>query len=271
MFRAIQWAAQHRKAIPPNHVPVPVRAAPALPMICPGTAVSFDGCQMKHLHVQEKDQFKKLFKQENIDNFENRLKVLEAFLQIEKHVTVEEIIEQLEEDGYKMESGFVNETLELMCRFGFASKSRFNNGVILYEHRHLGQHHDHMICTKCKKILEFKEDQIEQLQIRIAADYGFHMLQHKLEIYGICAACLKERIKGMPLILAKPGERLVIKEINGGAGAKMRLMTMGLRRGDKIEVITNNGFGQLAIAADLKRYVLGRGLAEKITVEPDTR
>jgi Fe2+ transport system protein FeoA len=74
----------------------------------------------------------------------------------------------------------------------------------------------------------------------------------------------------MPLTLAKPGERLVIKEINGGASARMRLLTMGLRTDDKIEVITNNSQGQLAIAADLKRYVLGRGLAEKILVEQDT-
>jgi Fur family transcriptional regulator, ferric uptake regulator len=226
---------------------------------------------MKQLHVQEKHQFKKLFKQEHIDKFEDRFKILAAFLQIEKHVTVDEIVQQLEQNGWKMEPEFVRETLKLMCRFGFANKSRFNNGVILYEHRHLGQHHDHMICTKCRAIFEFEEDQIEQLQIKIAAAYGFHMLQHKLEIYGICSACLKERIQAMPLILAKPGERLVIKEINGGAGAKMRLLTMGLRRGDKIEVITNNGHGQLAIAADLKRYVLGRGLAEKITVELDTQ
>ncbi len=226
---------------------------------------------MKQLHVQEKHQFKKLFKQESIDNFKERLKVLEVFLQIEKHVTDEEIIQQVKKNGWKIESELIRETLELMCRFGFASKSRFNNGATLYEHRHLGQHHDHLICTKCKKILEFEDDKIEQLQIKIAAAYGFHMLQHKLEIYGICADCLTERIQGMPLNMAKPGERLVIKEITGGTGAKMRLMTMGLRKGDKIEVITNNGLGQLAIAADLKRYVLGRGFAEKITVEPDTR
>jgi Fur family ferric uptake transcriptional regulator len=45
-------------------------------------------------------------------------------------------------------------------------------------------------------------------------------------------------------------------------------MSMGLRQGDAIEVITNDGQGQLAISADLKRYVLGRGLAQKIVVEP---
>jgi len=226
---------------------------------------------MKQVHVQEKQQFKKLFKQEHIDNFEDRFKVLEAFLQTEKHVTVDELGQLLAANGWKLEPEFVRGTLQLMCRFGFANKSRFDNGVILYEHRHLGQHHDHMICTKCRKILEFEEVQIEQLQIKIAAAHGFHMLQHKLEIYGICTDCLKERIQLMPLILAKAGERLLIREISGGAGARMRLLTMGLRKGDKIEVITNNGHGQLAIAADLKRFVLGRGLAEKIMVEPDKR
>jgi Fur family ferric uptake transcriptional regulator len=226
---------------------------------------------MKQLHIQERRQFKKLFKQEHIDNFEDRLKVLEAFLQTEKHFTVDELVRLLEVSGWQLEPEFVKETLQLMCRFGFAHKSRFDNGVILYEHRHLGQHHDHMICTKCRKILEFEEDQIEQLQIKIAAVHGFHMLQHKLEIYGICNDCLKERIQLMPLIMAKAGECLLIREIRGGAGAKMRLLTMGLRRGDRIEVITNNGTGQLAIAADLKRYVLGRGLAEKIMVEQDKR
>ncbi len=224
---------------------------------------------MKQIHVQEKQQFKKLFKQEQIDNFENRFKVLEVFLQTEKHVSVPELVERLEKTGWQMDAEFVKDTLKLMCRFGFAHKSRFDNGIVLYEHRHLGQHHDHMICTKCRKILEFEEDQIEQLQIKIAAAHGFHMLQHKLEIYGICDDCLKERIQLMPLTLAKPGERLLIKEITGGATATMRLLTMGLRKNDRIEVITNNNQGQLAIAVDLKRYVLGRGLSEKILVEQD--
>jgi Fur family ferric uptake transcriptional regulator len=126
-----------------------------------------------------------------------------------------------------------------------------------------------MICTKCRKILEFEEDQIEQLQIKIAAAYGFHMLQHKLEIYGICDDCLRKRVQLMPLTLAKPGEKLVIKEISGGSSAMMRLLTMGLRKNDRVEIITNNSQGQLAIAVDLKRYVLGRGLAEKILVGQD--
>ena len=72
----------------------------------------------------------------------------------------------------------------------------------------------------------------------------------------------------MTLIMAKPGERLVLRDFNGGPNARMRLLSMGLRFGDEIEVITNNHQGQMAIAADYKRYVLGRGFAQKILVEP---
>jgi Fur family ferric uptake transcriptional regulator len=223
---------------------------------------------MKQVHIQEKEQFKKLFRQEQIDRFEDRFKVLEVFLQTEKHVTIDEIVGLLEKNGWDLDSEFVRETMKLMCRFGFAQKSRFDNGDLRYEHRHLGQHHDHMICTKCRKIIEFEEDHLEELQIKIAAAKGFHMLQHKMEIYGICDECLKDRIQLMALAMAKPGERLVLRDFSGGLNARMRLLSMGLRLGDEIDVISNNSQGQMAIAADYKRYVIGRGFAEKILVEP---
>jgi Fur family ferric uptake transcriptional regulator len=222
---------------------------------------------MKHIHLKEKEQFKKLFKQEYIDSFEDRFAILEAFLQTESHVTVDELIRLLEQNGHRLDPQFVRETLKLLCRFGFAHKSRFDNGRARYEHRHLGQHHDHMICTRCRKIIEFEEDQLEKLQIQITATRGFHMLQHRMEIYGICSDCLKDRIQLMPLTQAKAGEKLVLKEFGGGSGVRMRLLTMGLRPGDEIEVITNNSQGQIAVAIGFKRYVLGRGLSQKIMVE----
>jgi len=222
---------------------------------------------MKQIHRQEKQQFKKLFKQEYIDVFEDRFNILEVFLQTEKHLTVDELINLLEEKGYNFEPDFIRDTLKLMVRFGFAKKNRFNNGPIRYEHMHLGQHHDHMICTKCRKIVEFREDRLEDLQVQIAAAHGFHMLQHKMEIYGICSECLKNRVQAMPLVMAKPGERLIIKDITGGTGARMRLLSMGLRLKDEIEIVTNPKQGQIVVAVDLKRFILGRGLAQKIMVQ----
>lgn len=223
---------------------------------------------MKHIHRQEHAQFKKLFAHEHTDNIEDRFKILEAFLQTEQHVTSAELVQILNDKGHQLEPGLVRETLKLMCRYGFAQKNRFRNGEVRYEHWHLGQHHDHMVCIKCRGIFEFKNEPLEELQVKIAATYGFHMLQHKMEIYGICAACLKERVRVLPLDTAKQGEKLTIKEIMGGAGVRMRLLTMGLRRGDQIDIVTNISKGQLVIAVEGKRYVLGRGLAQKILVQP---
>ena len=222
---------------------------------------------MRAVHHQEKDQFQKLFKQEKIDRFDDRYTILETFLQTEHHVTETELADLLESGGHSFSDDFIRETLDLMCRFGFAQASRFDNGQVRYEHRHLGQHHDHMICTKCRKILEFTNHQLEELQKQIAVSQGFHMLQHRMEIYGICGDCMAERVRLIPLTAARQGERLIIREFTGGSKSRMRLLSMGLRVGEEIEVVTNLNAGQVVIAVDYSRYAIGRGLAEKIMVQ----
>jgi Fur family ferric uptake transcriptional regulator len=220
------------------------------------------------IHAQEKEQFKKLFEQEGIDRLENRLQVLDVFLTTEQHLTVSELHGMLCNQGYEFSSEFVRDTLKLMCDFGFAQKNRFNNGEIRYEHRHLSQHHDHMVCTKCQEIFEFTNDRLEQLQVEIAASHGFHMLQHQMVIYGICRDCIRQRQHIIPLTAAREGELLRIYAFSGGSGAKLRLRTMGLRLEDLLEVVSNQAAGQVVVSVDCKRYVLGSGLARKIMVVP---
>lgn len=224
----------------------------------------------KPLHHQEKEHFIKLFQQEDIDRFEDRFKVLEVFLQTEKHVTVDELSNLLQANGHYFQRDFLRSTLLMMCRYGFAQRNTFENEPTRYEHRHLGQHHDHMICTKCGKIDEFINPALENMQVEIAARHGFHILQHKMEIYGICRECLAGREATLTLESARPGERMVITDFACGATAEMRLISMGLRRGDSVEVVTNYKNGQVVIALDQKRYSLGRGLARKIRVQPES-
>ena len=200
-------------------------------------------------------------------DFENRFAVVEAFMQTDGHVSSAQMIQRLSDLGHHLDPEFVRDTLKLMCQYGFASKRQFDNGEILYEHRHLGQHHDHMVCTKCRKIVEFEDPQLEALQIQTAERYGFHLLQHKMEMYGICAQCMAQRREMLRLSEAPKGERLVIARLDGGPKARARLMAMGLRIGDEVDVITNSGQGQLVVGVDYKRIVLGRGLAGKLLVQ----
>ena len=227
---------------------------------------------MINRHEQEKKQFRQLFQQQNVDRFDERFQVLEAFLKLEHHVTREDILRQLEEDGIHLNDGFVTSSMELLCRFGFASRVAFDSGEdILYEHRHLGVHHDHMICAKCSAILEFKDEALEILQQKVAEAYGFYMLQHKMEIYGLCSQCMADRKKRVPLYKAKPGEKLIVKELEAGKNMQLRISSMGLKIGDLVEVVSNGFGGQVVIAVGENRLIIGTGMAQKIWVQPFDR
>jgi Fur family ferric uptake transcriptional regulator len=197
--------------------------------------------------------------------------ILEIFLGIEGHISFNELMDALTQNGSAFEPDFVKQTLNLLCRYGFASKKQFKGQPTLYEHRHLGSHHDHLICTRCNKIVEFENQQIENMQVDIASSHGFHVLQHRMEIYGLCSDCLKERVDLIPMSHAQEGERGIIEEFMGGAGAQLRLATLGIRKGDHIEIITNNGRGQLVVAVDTTRLAMGRGVANKILMKPNGR
>ena len=214
----------------------------------------------------ERINFKSLIEEDGYDRVQDRLNVIDVFLSTEKHITLEELYRLVREKGYDYEPDFIRQCMKRMVDLGFAQKKQFEGQPIRYEHRHLGRHHDHLICTKCGKISEFANEDLERLQREIAARYGFHMLQHKMEIYGLCSECLAQRRRLMPLAMAKTGETVVIREIAGGHMARSRMADLGLRPEDRIEIINNNGMGRLILAHDCTRLAIGRGIAQKIMV-----
>ncbi|MCK5098810.1 MAG: FeoA domain-containing protein, partial [Desulfobacteraceae bacterium] len=218
-------------------------------------------------HENEKIQFKKLFQQQGLDQFNNRFKVLEMFLQTDEHITCEDLTKKLKQDGESFDINFVAGTMELLCKYGFASKIKFNNGVDRFEHRHLGLHHDHMICTKCGKIIEFRDEELEKNQSDMAKAYGFHMLQHKMEIYGICPECLKQRNLVISLAQVKQGEKVIVVDFQGGQNISERLSSMGIRKGSTIEIVSTQAGGQIVAAVEESRFVIGRGMASKVMVQ----
>ena len=214
----------------------------------------------------EKTNFRVLIENDSVGRVEDRLNIIGVFLDTEEHVTLEDMMQLLNDAGFDYEPEFVRQCLNRFVEHGFAQKKTFEGQAPRYEHRHLGKHHDHFICTKCDKIIEFDNDEMERLQLKIASNLGFHMLQHKMEIYGVCAECMVKRSPLMSLSMAKSGENVVIKDMTGGKNVRTRLASMGLRLGDTLEVINNNGLGRLIIGHGPTRLALGRGVAEKIMV-----
>jgi len=211
-------------------------------------------------------QFKDIFEREGLDRIDERLAVLEVFLSTENHLTAAELTRILKEKGISFSEGFVAENLKLFSRYGFAQEKEFTDELPRYEHLHLGRHHDHLVCVRCGAILEFYNPEIEALQGQVARRMGFHDLQHRMEIYGLCSNCLRKREPTMPLAMATPGERVRIVGFMGGRGVERRLTSMGLNQGAEVEVIKSSGPGPLIVASGETRIALGFGMAQQILV-----
>ena len=217
------------------------------------------------LHNDERRQFERLLRQQRMDRLGDRMAVLETFLTSEDHHTAEGWHQLLKADGKDLGVAFVAENLELLVKFGLAMRREFEGGPPRYEHRHLGEHHDHLICTACGSISEFHDPDLEAMKAQAANQHGFHALRHKLQIYGLCEDCRSTREPGMPLALAAPGERLRVEELTGGQEAKRQLEELGLNLGAEVEVISANG-GPMVLAVKGTRLAMGRGAAQKVLV-----
>ncbi len=221
---------------------------------------------MPENHVSEKRQFEDLLKRDGLEDLESRLAILDTFLSTEEHVTVKKLSQMLKERGFKFDKDFIADTLRLFCQYGFAVKKEFQDQEPRYEHRHVGKHHDHFICTRCGQIIEFYDPQLEALQLHIANNFGFHSLQHKMEIYGMCQKCMGKREPALPLSITSPGERVKVIRFLGGNTMQARLASMGLNAGSEVEVLSNDGTGPCIIASKGTRLALGRGVAHKVLV-----
>lgn len=219
------------------------------------------------LHQEERRQFERLLRQQRVDRTGDRLAVLEAFLSDQGHLSAEGLYLELKARGVDLEPFFVAQTLDLLTRFGLATRSEFEGGPPRYEHKHLGEHHDHLICTACGAISEFHNPELEALQESLAAQAGFLSLRHLLQIYGLCHNCQAVRETTLPLAMASAGERVRIARLACGEELGRQLMDLGLVIGAEVEVISCSG-GPLVLAVKGSRMALGRGTAHKILIIP---
>ncbi len=120
---------------------------------------------------------------------EQRRVVTEQFFSSHGHLSIEDLLEQVREQEPKIGYATVYRTLKLLKECGLAYERHFGDGVSRYEVAWEDEHHDHLICINCEKIVEFEDENIEQLQRKMAQKHGFELVRHKLELYGICADC----------------------------------------------------------------------------------
>ncbi len=120
-----------------------------------------------------------------------REQILDIFLKMEKHVTVDELYIRARKKNPKIGLATVYRAMKIICDAGLAREVYFGDGVRRFEHKYGHQHHDHLVCTKCGRVVEVLSPEIEKLQERLAKKHNFTPSNHKMEIFGTCGRCKK--------------------------------------------------------------------------------
>ncbi|MCW5829581.1 MAG: transcriptional repressor [Deltaproteobacteria bacterium] len=118
-----------------------------------------------------------------------RTDIADAFFRTNSHLSIEELLELARRKNKRVGYATVYRTLKLLTEAGLANERYFGDKVARYEVNERDEHHDHMVCLSCGKIIEFENDDIEKLQAASARAQGFRLVRHRLELYGICRDC----------------------------------------------------------------------------------
>lgn len=105
-----------------------------------------------------------------------------------KHLSAEDIYKIMLVHGDDIGLATIYRVLTQFESSGMLIRHNFDGGHSVFELDH-GQHHDHIVCIKCGKVVEFIDEIIEERQHVIAKEKGFKMTDHSLYIYGVCKEC----------------------------------------------------------------------------------
>ncbi|TAL78840.1 MAG: ferric iron uptake transcriptional regulator [Burkholderiaceae bacterium] len=118
-----------------------------------------------------------------------RLKILDIFRKADhRHQSAEDIYRALINEDVDIGLATVYRVLTQFEQAGILVRSQFDGGKAVFELND-GDHHDHLICTNCGKVVEFTDHDIEKRQNKIAKDQGFVLESHTMMLYGICSDC----------------------------------------------------------------------------------
>ena len=134
-------------------------------------------------------KFRDVLRQEGLKYTPQRVAIFEEVVKDRGHRECEDIYMALRQNGSHVSRATIYRTMEILVNNEFVRKMVIGDGRARYESKVGSPHHDHLVCTSCGKIVEFVDQNIEDLQNKIAKQHHFKLQQHTHQLFGICRKC----------------------------------------------------------------------------------
>ena len=140
------------------------------------------------------DYLKKILQEKDYKMTGQRKEILQIFLDqpSQHHLSAEDVHLILRNKKSEIGLATVYRSLELLASLGILLKIDFGDGCSRYELNTTDPNshcHHHLICLKCRKVIEFDEDKLDELEHTIAERSGFEIINHEVKFFGYCKEC----------------------------------------------------------------------------------
>lgn len=134
-------------------------------------------------------RFEEFLRTRDLRMTSQRREILLLAWETHEHFTAEQMDAWARARDGSVSRATVYRTLSLLSEGGFLATIDRGHGRTLYEHILGHSHHDHMLCLACGRIIEFRCDEIESLQLKMASQHHFQLQRHTLRLEGLCSRC----------------------------------------------------------------------------------
>ncbi|MEM6452406.1 MAG: transcriptional repressor [Cyanobacteria bacterium P01_D01_bin.105] len=115
-----------------------------------------------------------------------------------EHLSADDLHDVLKQDGNRIGLSTVYRNLKMMSRMGILRELELAEGQKRYEiNQPAPHHHHHMICVRCNKTIEFKNDSVLKAGAQVAIKSGYQLLDCQLSVHAVCPACQRSVVSGL--------------------------------------------------------------------------
>ena len=132
------------------------------------------------------DILKQILHKENLRYTQQRQEVWDEICASDEHQDAENIYNSLRKRQIKVSRATVYRTIDVLVKNNLVRRLNLGDGRSRFENKIGIEHHDHIVCLDCRKIVEFMDETIEKMQIRIAKEQGFEIVRHVHQLFGRC-------------------------------------------------------------------------------------
>ena len=154
--------------------------------------------EMQEVTVSPVEKFREFLSTRSKRLTQERETIVREIFADHEHFDSDQIVSRLTQpgrDGGRVSRATVYRTLRELENAGLIRRVARSNDREVYEHDYGYPQHDHFICTKCNQLVEFKNSEISDVLVKVAAEHGFRMRGHRLEVHGMCSDCARPPVR----------------------------------------------------------------------------